>query len=810
MAKNLYLIKLSRPLFFSLLLLLTIVPKSVWAQAVVSCENVFREQTAPKSITYYLDQVSSAQDRINNEPRFLDPAEEAALVPLWRGTRQGPRAIRDTLLENTALLNFQLLAADAGAVKLAQPGNFTSLRLNHNWEGKNMSTNIGMPIDAIIARSLMGQKQLVPETAKAVMIFMHGGGTKTTGHHVAAALSNFMAQYGVVVVSMDAPFHAYGPRVADLAPIDYYRYLVAFRHQFIPKDVPTFIGGHSMGGLHADNMMRLSDREDLGLREAFAGLVNLSGPMDNAPGLSLREKNRAESELVSNEELMELVPESERDLSVLLLTQGKSSALSGVSAETFMGLVNWKLPEHKGSEYLPTVAIMGERDALYVGREKIFDDYITQLENTKVHLMGQRTDFKGREAWVSHMIFDHYLPDTQKPETFNLIKDFISERLGETLESSGHPLLSDFDGSTVGLVTRLVHEYYNNLAFRRFAHQYYLVEKHGTEKMAEVGETTANLSREARTLQTDIKALHKKDPNNSDILTMEARLQEVQSEMNVLRSQQQSQFIPEEGELKSFAQQNVLRRLELNDFMKDIITEKKALTQKLTTKRDERNRLQNDLEKIVQEEFDKGSIQNETLLRYRDNYARVLNHMIDLQIKMNQANNEMVTSNIENGRFDINPSPELIKTYRDLDQAYSLYNQAEKDLKKAIERAIAQGELGKKAQAILLELYGSREAHQKGIHTAESVIGRTEILRQQIEQRELTYSRYNSEVNQLLVSYVEHVTPDLYRVRMANMIGELDRPLKDLIGNTSTLEKLWKVWVEIWKERPPEQGTSLY
>jgi len=45
---------------------------------------------------------------------------------------------------------------------------------------------------------------------------------------------------------------------------------------------------------------------------------------------------------------------------------------------------------------------------------------------------------------------------------------------------------------------------------------------------------------------------------------------------------------------------------------------------------------------------------------------------------------------------------------------------------------------------------------------------------------------------------------------MANMIGELDRPLKDLIGNTSTLEKLWKVWVEIWKERPPEQGTSLY
>lgn len=810
MAKSLCLIRFSRPLFFTLLLALIIVPKSVWAQAVVSCENVFREQTAPKSISYYLDQVNSAQERMNNEPRFLDPAEEAALVPLWKGTRQGPRAIRDTLLENTALLDFQLLAADAGAVKLAQPGNFTSLRLNHNWEGKNMSTNIGLPIDAIVARSLMGQKQLVPATAKAVMIFMHGGGTKTTGHHVAAALSNFMAQYGVVVVSMDAPFHAYGPRVANLAPLDYYRYLVSFRHQFIPKNVPTFIGGHSMGGLHADNMMRLSDRKDLGLHEAFAGLVNLSGPMDNAPGLSLREKNNAESEVVGNKELMELVPESERDLSVLLLTQGKSSALSGVSAETFMGLVNWKLPKHKGSQYLPTVAIMGERDALYVGREKIFDEYVTQLENTKVHLMGQRTDFKGREAWVAHMIFDHYRANTQKPETFNLIKDFIDERLGETLEPSGHPLLSDFEGSTVGLVTRLVHEYYNNLAFRRFAHQYYLVEKLGTDKMSEVGETTANLSREARTLQNEIKDLRKQDPERSDIVIMEARLQEIQSEIHVLRSQQQSHFVPEDGGLKAFAQQNVQRRLDLSDLMKDIISEKKTLTQKLNMKRDEKNRLQNTLEKIVQEEFDNETIQNDTLVGYRNNYEQVLNHMIDLQIKMNEANNEMVTSNIEQGRFDINPDAELIKTYRNLDQAYSLYNQSEKHLKKAIERAIAQGELGKKAQAILLELYGSREAHQKGIFTAESVIGRTEILRQKIEQRELTYSRYNSEVNQLLVSYVERVTPDLYRVRMANMIGELDRPLKDLIGNTSTLEKLWKVWVEIWKERPPEQGASLY
>jgi hypothetical protein len=775
------------------------------------CNQIFPVQAAPKSISYYLNQVQAAQQRLNNEPRFIDPAEESALVPLWEGTRQAPLAILNSLHDSTALINFQLLAADAGSVKLAQPGNFTSFRLRHTWEGKNMSTNIGLPVDAIVARTLSQQTTLVPDNAKAVMIFMHGGGTKTTGHHVAAALSNFMAQYGVVVLSMDAPFHAYGPRETQLTPTDYYRYLVSFRNEFIPSSVPTFIGGHSMGGLHADNLMRLSDNPEMGIREAFAGLVNLSGPMDNAPGQSRREKNLVEERITSDEELMSLVPEAERDLSVLLLTQGKSSALSGLSAETFMGIVNWQFPEHQGAEYPPTLAIMGERDALYVGREQIFNDYVTQLSNTEVHLMGQRSDFKGRESWISHMIFDHYRPGTDRPETFLLIKEFIESTLGEQFTSSGHPLLAGFDGSTVGLVTKLVQEYYINLAFRRFAYQYSIVEKVGTDMMRNLGEKTGRYSGNLKSYRNELRALKKEDPESPRIRELESQITQVEGQIEYLRSQQQSTYIPKEGHPdRSFAQANVDRRQFLNDSMQTIVADKKRLVTELKQAREQKNRLSSLVERQVQGELDQASSRSPFVNEAKHNFEVALDEMVNLQIRMNEANNQMVLERVENGDFTIAPTPEHIQIYLELDQAYARYNEMERAYRFAIEQAIAQGEFGQEAQDAILSLYGSAEAHTQQQPTRESLLAQVSRLTQQIESLEIEFSSLNSESNELLMQYIERITPNLYRVRLTTLAEEMNRPLADLIGHTSTIEKAWKIWMEIWKERPPEQGTSLY
>ncbi len=792
----------------SALLLISFVPKVSYSQA-IRCVDVFDSSYAPTSINFFLEQVA-LEGKKAPTPQFIDPKQELQLSELWSGTRIAPRSIREALLRETALIDIPLLAADAGTVKMAQPGNFTSLRLNHQWQGKDMSTNIGMPIDALFTRALNRTNKLVPENAKAVFIFMHGGGTKTTGHHVAAAFSNFMAQYGVVILSLDAPFHAYGPRVQQLSPMEYYQYLRDFRMQFIPENVPTFIGGHSMGGLHADNIMRISDRADLGFQQAFKGLVNLSGPLDNAPGKSLKEKSEAEDLILKDEALMELVPAGERDLSVLLLTQGKSSALGGVSAQNFSSVVNWVLPTHQGSNYLPTLVVMGARDALYIGREGIFQKYLTELNNTEVHIIGKRPNFKGQEDWVSHMIFDHYRPGTKDFETFTLIKEFIEKQLGAPLANGGHPLIQGYNGSTVGLVTKVMQEYFNNLTFRKFAEQYTHLVKHGTDKINEIGRRTSEISREMKMITQNIKTLEKDKAPAAEIQAQKDLITALQSEMMLLRSQQRSEYVPE-GPLKEMAQANVARREQLKAELDQSILAKRAMNSELKTLRDQQTKLQNQLERAIDEAINMDGIKTPEVLAAKAEFERVLTEMVDLQTRMNEINGDMVTANIERGIFEVNPPPAHIEVYKQLDEAYAAYNRAENSYKKAVETAIAQGEMGAHHQQTFTTLFGEGlSSLRTGRAEENSLVGRIEKLQRDIESLELNTSSINYEMNQLLATYIREVTPDLFTVEFTSFARELDRRLVDIIGNTSKIEQIWRVWTELWKERPPEESTSLY
>ncbi len=773
------------------------------------CADIFDESYAPTSINYYLSQVAKDAKKAPT-PQFLNPKQEIELSAQWVGTRQAPRAIREALLNNTALINIPLLAADTGTVKMAQPGNFTSLRLNHEWNGKDMSTNIGLPIDALFTRALNRTQKLVPENTKAVFIFMHGGGTKTTGHHVAAALSNFMAQFGVVILSIDAPFHAYGPRVQELSPLEYYQDLRDFRHQFIPENVPTFIGGHSMGGIHADNIMRISDRPELGMQKAFKGLINLSGPLDSAPGKSIREKGEAEELITKNEELMKLVPEAERDLSVLLLTQGKSSALGGVSAQIMLSMMNWVFPSHRGNDYIPTLVVMGARDALYIGREAIFEKFQTELTNTDVHIMDKRLNFKGQEQWISHMIFDHYRPGTKDFETFNLIKEFMEKQLGETFVSGSHQLLAGFNGSTIGLVTKVMQEYFNNLTFRKFADQYTHLVKHGTDKMVEMGKRTAEISREMKMISQNIKALEKEKADVNLINAEKAKIDELQAEMAVLRSQQRSEYVPE-GPLKEMAQANVARREQVKNEIDSNIQAKRTLLAELKKLRDEETKFESQLERAIDEAINGDLIQTSEVVAAKANYEKALNEMIDLQTRMNELNSDMVYENIDKGIYEVNPPASSIEVYKQLDEAYANYNRTENLYKHAVESAIAKGELGDLHRQTFINLYGKGlTSLQTGKAEDGSIVARIEKIQSQIETIELHISSLNFETNQLLATYIREVTPDLFTVEFTSFSRELDRRLVDIIGNTSKVEQIWKVWADLWKERPPEQGTSLY
>ncbi len=71
-------------------------------------------------------------------------------------------------------------------------------------------------------------------------------------------------------------------------------------------------------------------------------------------------------------------------------------------------------------------------------------------------------------------------------------------------------------------------------------------------------------------------------------------------------------------------------------------------------------------------------------------------------------------------------------------------------------------------------------------------------------------SRLHSETSELIREYVDKIVPDLYTMTETTGNKELDRPLEELLKDTSGLQNVWSAWLHIWKERPAEQATSLY
>lgn len=800
------------------------------------CFEIFKDRShAPESVFYYLDVVEKA-NATPRDPRFIDPKEEVMLAATWGGTKDVPTMIRRTLHERTSVIDYQLLAADKGTVKVAGAGNFMSLRLNHTWRGKDMSTNLGTTADALIASALNKSSYMVPKNAKGVIFFLHGGGTKTTGHHVAANLTNFMNQFGVVVIAIDAPYHAYGPRATDLAPREYYEYLRDLRNELVPEEVPTFVGGHSMGGLHADNIMRLSADSSFGFQKAFKGLISLSPPVDNAPGKSLKAKSLAEELILRDETVRAKILESEVDLNVALLKEGKTSALSGVSTESFMALVNWTKPADNGASMIPSLYVMGAKDALYVGREKIFDEYVTELSNTDVVIIGPRPTFKSvrdnsKYEDIGHMIFDHYRPGTEvvregqkkahpEPETFNLIKEYIEAQTGQTLarsfrydakgnqQTNSNPLLTDYAGSSIGLIQRIVQEYYNNLAFRTFTERYSFLVRVAKPEQQQLGQEKGQLQKEFKELTSEIKALRKNDPEGR-LAAKEERLTQVQARTQEILAKSKSNWIPE-GELQSFAEANVGRRKEIAQEVRVLNDSKKVLVKELTQVRQRRDQLQSKHERTINHKMDELSESHPEVAVAFKVYEQAAERMVEMQEKMNEMNSEMVHRMIEEHNYIIDPSPAHIDVYRQLDKAFAEFNVAERAWRGEIEKAIGRGELGKEEAEVFIELYGNIEAFALGKPAKDSLIEKTESLKDEIEALEIQMSKLQVEENSLLVAYIKKVTPELFDIEMTTMAKEMNRPLEDVLEHPGRLENAWGTWTKIWKERPPEQATSLY
>lgn len=487
-----------------------ILAASLPAYASPSCSNLFEQKAQAKQKNLkYMDFVHLARDRAANKGH--QPPEFIRLERASRGmdVQADPiaRALEKALPKGASKIDQELFkSSQAGWVKTTSQ-SFVSLRAEVDFEGQKIATNVGVSTEALYDNLSRTTQTFVPKKAEAVLVFMHGGGTSTTGHHVAANLSATLRNENIAVVSFDQLWHAMGPRVPFRDTRHYFDFVRAFITQYIkPSGVPVILGGHSMGGIFSDIYMRLYND---GL---VNGVISMSGVVDPAPGKSMVEKLKAE-----------LIDESRDGEVDELLLQGKISPFYELMIGDFGPQNDWSVPAHRGKQYLPALYLWGTADSLYRGKEQLIADNLIPLENVTLKLYDNRVttmSLKAAEAKlkklkeagvenpevlpdapeVGHLIFDSFPANVRtieqaraaKLEAYQDIAQWIKTKFLKN-SSSGEPAADKSkkvgqtaEASREQMLQAIIGTYFNSPAFRQFLDHAEIPVRDTPEEMREV------------------------------------------------------------------------------------------------------------------------------------------------------------------------------------------------------------------------------------------------------------------------------------------------------------------------------------
>lgn len=559
------------------------------AQAAPTCENLFRSHAVPRpaakspSVRFtaaeFIRRSESAEPKGLKRAEFAEPGYEQAAARTWSGVK-APLFVSDSLVPGTRLISHGLKeAGEAGVVK-TMSGNMVHLRS----EIAGFETNIGVTLQALRSNGMRSRKSYVAEDAKAAIIFIHGGGTNTTGHHVAANVLDFFNARGVSVISMDLPWHGEGPRSEF---VDIRAEFMKFREtvrKLIGGDkagIKLILSGHSMGGVFSDRYRREFPNDDL-----FDAVIPLSPVADVAPGRSQAEKLARELEIEKLNEKNENIPEDERSLSRSLAQKGKISPTCGAYCSAFMFGMDWVLPSHKGENYLPALYVIGRGDGLYQNAERAWSEGVESLKKTELVVFDKRRDIKERGdnlMDIGHLIFDHkplvWFDIKIDPEVRRMIlagelesasaerskaqKSRLSKAQFEQLRREGlvkvgsyrgqefiddpqfqfedltspetYVRMKNFISKIVGEpllvkapsldpIDSIVYEYANNLAFREFAKSHVYLHMRATDKVPAMQAEQADLARRAKVFLADLKKNGSLSPEaDAEFKRLEAR-----------------------------------------------------------------------------------------------------------------------------------------------------------------------------------------------------------------------------------------------------------------------------------------------
>lgn len=424
-------------------------------------------------------------------PSHIDLLADLETEQLWNSTNQKHPALLQILLpEGTSFINHQLPHTIHPTSVRLDGAKAAIVRATYQFKGQTLVTNVIFNHNALIKNidnleTNLKNKWLVRTDAKAAILFLHGGGTRTTGGATAEPFINHFSPLGIDIIAPDLPMHAGGPRQFLGIEKDILA-LGAFAQKYIPPHIPLFVYGHSWGAVFADELMRMTFKNDTSnFHPNLKGIFIASPAMDPAPNQSIQEKTQEyiKRKLKGEELAKTKAPPAEKKIWEDIIQKGKISLLGSLYSSITLHQRNQTIPKHKGKEWIDTVLITGTGDPLvYLGFEDLFHKYYDKLLNVKTYYLDQLPYIFGKEETkVGHMLTDWaYSSDNTNPVDFEIIKQTIAQILNIKLDSKSADNITA--ASKYRPFASIVHLYSNNLAFRVWLNNFTTQIDHSLEK----------------------------------------------------------------------------------------------------------------------------------------------------------------------------------------------------------------------------------------------------------------------------------------------------------------------------------------
>lgn len=456
------------------------------------CQNVFTGTLR--------DIQTNAQQREDEKsdilPTFTNIIKETELVERWNEPYFSEiRTLENILPHGASFVNHRLReSVFPWVVKMPAQGDAIILRVQYPHEGHILQTNVTVSKNGLIG-NLNPQHQskwLIGPDVQAAILYLHGGGTKSTGGHVAESIINHVNKQDIAVLSPDLAWHGEGPRIFVGTLDDEIISLLSLIKKYIHPGVPTFIYGHSWGGSFAHRAMQMSGENPQLFSSNIKGFIITSPAVDVAPGKTPQQKNQASIsrwEQAQKQKKDKIAP-GEIDLLESMVENGKTSPVGGFYATVTIAQLNDHIPEHKGSKYLPTLMIVGQGDPLvYVGFEDLFHNYYDTLTKVQTHYLSKLPPLipNGKDTSIVGHLLGDYVEDTNTkvPVNISLMFKFMN-KLG-VIEVTNKKTIKPQNINTV--ILDMLQLYANDLSFREWVNTVQIIKKNKTASFSETRKT---------------------------------------------------------------------------------------------------------------------------------------------------------------------------------------------------------------------------------------------------------------------------------------------------------------------------------